>query len=420
MRMRFVLGDRARRLARLSALSAAASAALILAIVLVGPLLVRPVASQSVAADAPSPPGTFKPTDEQWKGLDIASVDLVTFHSDSVTEGSIAIDDDLTTPVFSPYSGHVVKLIAKLGDHVERGAPLFQVEATEYVNASNTLIGAVAAAKTAQSQLKQAEINEKRAHDLFSANGGALKDWQQSKTDLAAAQNTVRSTDIALAAARNQLRILGKSEAEIAALEAAPTQQLDPVAVVPAPIAGTVTQRQVGVGQNIQSISNGASNPVYTIGDPSTVWLIANVREEDVPLVHLGSPVAVRVPAYPGRVFKAKISWVAASLDPNTHRLQVRADVENPDSALKPMMFANFSITTGQDAAEPAVPQSAVVYEGDQARVWVAGNGNTLALRHVKVGRTQDGLVEILSGLAAGEKVVTKGTVFIDRAGGTS
>jgi membrane fusion protein, heavy metal efflux system len=415
-----MLDGRARRLARLSALSAIVLAATVLAVVFVGPRLVQPVASQPADSGQSLPPGTFKPTAEQWKNLEFAPVDLVTFHSESVTEGSIALDDDLTTPVFSPYSGHVVKLIAKLGDHVERGAPLFSVEATEYVNAANTLITAVAAAKTAQSQLKQAEINEKRAHDLYLANGGALKDWQQSKTDLAAAQNTVRSTDIALAAARNQLRILGKSEAEIAALEAAPTQQLDPVAIVPAPIDGVVTQRQVGVGQNIQSISNGASSPVYTIGNLSTVWLIANVREEDVPLMHLGAAVAVRVPAYPGRVFKAKISWVAASLDPNTHRLPVRADVENADGALKPMMFANFSITTGQDATEPAVPQSAIVYEGDQARVWAAEKDNTLALHLVKIGRTQDGLVEILSGLAAGGKVVDKGTVFIDRAGGTS
>lgn len=365
-------------------------------------------------------PGTFKPTDEQWKALEVAPVELVAFHSENVTEGSISNDEDLTTPVYSPYSGHVVKLVAKLGDHVEHGDPLFAVEATEYVNAANTLITAVAAAKTAQSQLKQAEINEKRAHDLYLANGGALKDWQQSKTDLATAQNTAHSADIALAAARNQLRILGKSNDEIAALEAAPTQQLDPVAVVSAPIDGTVTQRQVGVGQNIQSISNGAGNPVYTIGNFSTVWLIAEVREEDVSLMHLGAPVTVRVPAYPGRVFKAKISWVPVSLDPNMHRLPVRADVENPDGALKPMMFANFSIMTGQDAAEPAVPQSAVIYEGDQARVWVAGNDKTLALRRVKVGRTQNGLVEVLSGLSAGERVVTRGTVFIDRAGGTS
>ncbi len=412
------LAPRRSRLVRRCAGGAAAIIAIALAVFVIGPRLVQPVASQP-APSPQLPPGEFKPTEAQWKSLKIAPVATATFHSDSITEGNIAIDDDLNTPVFSPYSGHVVRLIAKLGDGVERGAPLFEVEATEFVQTANTFISAVGTAKTAQSQLKQAEINEKRAHELYLANGGALKDWQQSRTDLAAAQNAVRSAEIALAAARNQLRILGKSDADIAALEAAPTQQLDPVATVYAPISGTITQRQVSRGQNIQSISAGASIPVYTIGDLSTVWLIANVREEDAPSMRVGAPVEVRVPAFPGRVFKAKISWVAASLDPNTHRLPVRADVENPDGALKPMMFANFSITTGKDSTAPAVPEAAVVYEGDTVRVWLAKDDNTLAIREVRIGRIQDGMVEILSGLSPGDKVVTSGALFIDRAAAT-
>jgi cobalt-zinc-cadmium efflux system membrane fusion protein len=382
-----------------------------------------PRASEPAAGVAPSEnrvPGTYTPTTEEWASLQIAPVETWQFRPERVTEGNIALDDDLNTPVFSPYSGRVVRLIAELGAHVERGAPLFAVEATEFVQGANTLIAAVAADKTAHSQLAQAEVNEKRAHELYLANGGALKDWQQSRTDLAAAQNTLRSADIALAAARNQLRILGKSEVEVAALEAAPTQLLDPAAIVTAPIAGTVTQRQVGLGQYIQAVSSGASAPVYTIGDLSKVYLIANVREVDAGFVHVGDRVEVRVLAYPERVFAAKLSWVAPSIDANTHRLPVRADVENPDGALKPMMFASFTIIAGKAKEAPAAPQSAIVYEGDQARVWVAGQDGTLTLRLVRPGQTRDGMVEILSGLAVGEKIVTKGTVFIDRAGGTS
>ena len=124
----------------------------------------------------------------------------------------------------------------------------------------------------------------------------------------------------------------------------------------------------------------------------------------------------MRVPAYPGRVFDAKISWVGPSLDPNTHRLPVRADVENPEGALKPMMFANFSITTGKDATAPAVPQSAIIYEGDSARIWLARGDETVESRTVRVGRIEDGMVEILEGVVAGDKVVTSGALFIDRA----
>jgi len=363
--------------------------------------------------------GTFRPTGEQWAGFKIEPVRLVSFRPEQVTEGNIAIDDDLTTPVFSPYSGRVIKLIAKLGDYVEPGAPLFAIQASEFVQAQNDLITALANLQTARSQLAQAQTNEKRGHDLYLAQGGALKDWQQAQTDLVTTQNTVRSDDIALAAVRNRLRILGKADKEIASLEAQPTQKLDPVTIVSAPIGGTITQRQIGLGQYINSTAGGASNPVYTIGNLSTVWLIANVREADAPLMRIGQAVEVHVLAFPGRVFQAKISWVAPSIDPNTHRLSVRADVENPDGALKPGMFANFSIITGEAQTAPAVPQSAIVYEGDTAHVWVAGDDGTIAARSVRTGQIADGMVEILAGLSPGEKIVTSGALFIDRAAGS-
>jgi membrane fusion protein, heavy metal efflux system len=144
--------------------------------------------------------------------------------------------------------------------------------------------------------------------------------------------------------------------------------------------------------------------------------LIANVREVDAPLMQVGLPLEVHVLAHPSRVFKGKVSYVAPSIDPSTHRLPVRADVENPEGALKPGMFANFSIITGEATTAPAVPQEAIVYEGDRARVWVAGESDTLTLREIRTGRISEGMVEVRAGLSVGEKVVTSGTVFIDRA----
>src|SRR5215472_15729439 len=370
---------------------------------------VRPARS----ADAP---GTFRPTQQQWRDLKLERVTVRTFRPEQVTEGAIAVDDDLTTPVFSHYSGRVIKVAAMLGDVVKPGDPLFVIHASEFVQAQNDLITALANLQTARSQLTMARTNERRTHELYLAQGGSLKDWQQTQTDLITAQNTVRADEIALHAVRSRLRILGKTDDEIASLEAQPTQKLNPVATVTAPIGGTITQRQIGVGQYINSEANGASSPVYTISDLSTVYLIANVREVDAPLMHVGLPLEVHVLAYPGRVFKGKVSYVAPSIDPNTHRLPVRADVENSDGALKPGMFANFSIITGEAATAPAVPPEAIVYQGEQARVWVAGEGDTLALREIRTGRTSDGMVEVRAGLAAGEKVVTSGSVFIDRA----
>jgi len=394
-------------------------AALAMAVLLlVVPAIRTHLGAPPEVAAAPPAPGTFRPTDAQWSSLKLAPVEEMTFRAERVTDGKIANNDDTTTPVFSPYSGRVTKLFVKAGDHVDKGDPLLAIEASEFVQAQNDLISAAAALRKARSQLNLAEINEKRQHELYDAKAGALKDWEQARADLAGAQSDFRSAGTALAAVRNRLRILGKSDAEIAALETAreTVQQMGAEAVVTAPISGTVTQRQVGLGQYINSASNGASNPIFSIGNLSTLWLLANVRETDAPLMRLGAAVDVRVLAYPGRVFKAKLTYVAPAIDPNTHRLPVRAEVENPDGALKPEMFASFSISTGGDETAPAVPEDAVVYEGKTVRVWVARDDKSLELRQIRVGRSSDGKVEVLAGLVPGAKVVTSGAVFIDRA----
>ena len=381
-------------------------------------LALRP-AERASAYSTPAAPAaaadSFRPSKEAWAGLKLSPVAKMSFRPLVEAEGNIAIDDDRSTPVFSPYSGRVVKILAKTGAHVEAGQPLISVEATEIVQAQNDLIAAVAALETARAQFELAKTAEQRQHELYLAKGGALKDWQQAQADLIGARSNLHSAEIALAAVRNRLRILGKSDQQIAALESAPTGRIDPIADVAAPIGGTVTQRQVGPGQYI---SSGASDPVYTIGDLSVVWLVAKVREADAPKIRLGESAEVHVLAYPGRVFRAKISWIGSSIDTDTHRLPVRADVENPDGALKPMMFARFDIVTGPAVERPAVSEEAVVYEGSAARLWVAGPKDTVTARPVRTGIVRDGMVEITSGLAAGEKVVTAGALFIDQAAG--
>ncbi|HEX9432354.1 MAG TPA: efflux RND transporter periplasmic adaptor subunit [Burkholderiales bacterium] len=371
------------------------------------------------AQTQPAPaPGTFRPTKEQWAGLKVMPVESYTFRSEQITDGNIAINEDTTTPVFSPFSGRVTRVIAKLGDAVKPGDPLMAVEASEVVQAQNDLVAALSTLNTARSQLKLAEANEKRQHELYLAKSGALKDWLQSQAELASAQNALRSAETARAAARNRLRILGKSATEIASVENSPnTQQMNPEAIVRAPIGGTVVQRQVGLGQYIASAASGASTtPVYSIGDLSTVWLIANVRETDARMVRIGQPVDVRVLAYPARVFSAHLAWIAPSIDATTRRLPVRAEVENTDGALKPMMFASFSIITGVDVAAPAIPQNAVIYEGDKAHVWLVLDDGTVAARSIQVGRTNDGMVEVKEGLTPGQRIIASGTLFIDRA----
>src|ERR1700733_5839840 len=360
----------------------------------------------------------FKPTDKQWATLKIQPVEDRVFKNAAETDGKIAIDDDLVTPVFSPYTGRVTRLLVKAGDTVKKGDPLFAVNATELAQAQNDLITAVAGLKAARAQLTLADTNEKRQHALFQAQGAALKDWQQAQVDLATAEGGLSGAQIALAAVRSRLRILGKSDEDIDAIEKAPDPlKLDADTVVRAPISGSVVQRQVGLGQNIVSASSGASNPVFMISDLSRVWLVGNAREEDATYMHRGDEVEVTVLAIPNKVFKARLAYVAASIDPNTHRLAVRAEVENPAGELKPEMFAGFRIITSEDGAAPGVPESAIVYEGDSAHVWLANEkAKTLEIRPIKIGRNRHGVVETLEGVKAGDQIVTSGSVFIDRA----
>jgi membrane fusion protein, heavy metal efflux system len=377
----------------------------------------RPV-QQAAVASHPMPENAFRPTPRQWAGFRIAPVAARAFQPASDTDGKIAIDDDLVTPVFSPYSGRVTKLFVSAGDRVASGQPLCAVEATEFVQAQNDLISAVAALRTARAQLTLAQTNEKRQHDLYLAHGAALKDWQQAQVDLATAQGNVSSDEIALAAVRNRLRILGRSPAEIAAVEASSNLlTLDPVATVTAPIGGTVIQRQVGRGETIVSAASGATTPLFQIADLSKVWLVANVREEDAPLVHIGDRVQVHVLAFPGRVFTARVTHVAPQIDAGTHRLAVRAELDNADGALKPEMFASFRIITGPAGHAPAVPVGALVYEDSEVHVWVADPGTrTIAERQIHLGIVRDGMAEVTGGLKPGESVVTAGSLFIDRA----
>jgi cobalt-zinc-cadmium efflux system membrane fusion protein len=376
----------------------------LVAVVLVGAVLFlwlggrffgRPPAT---AAEAPpSAPGTFHASDQQIKTFTIEPVGTHSFVSEELTEGKIAVNGDRETPLYSPYSGRVIRVIAGLGDLVKLGAPLATVAASEFVQAQNDL-------KTAASQVNIARINESRKHALFEAKGGSLQDWQQAQADLTAAET-------ALQAVRNRLRIFDKSEAEIDALIT--RQTIDDVATLTAPIAGVVVDRQIGPGQYLQA---GSGTPAFTIADPSSVWLLANVRENDAASVRLGQEVEVHVAAYPARVFKAHLTYVAALVDPVTHRIAARAEVDNRDGALKPEMFANFRILTSGAAESPAVPQSAVVYEGESAHVWVVESDGVIAYRAIQPGRTNDGLIEVLDGLKPGERIVTKGSLFIDQA----
>lgn len=353
----------------------------------------------------------YTPTPAEWASLTIEPVVERSFRSELTTEGKIAIDEDRATPVFSPYAGRVTKLLARPGDRVVEGQPLFVIEATDNVQAQNDFIAAAATLNKAKSQLELAQIQDKRAHDLFDGKAIPLKDFQQAQAALVTAQNDMRAATTALEAARKRLRILGLTDEAIATFEEKGT--INPETTIYAPIAGTVVQRKVGPGQYVNS---GASDPVYVIGDLSTVWLTAFVRESEASAVAVDQDIAFSVLALPGRQLQGRIDYVAAAIDPASRRLTVRATVKNPDGLLKPEMFANVTIYSTSDHPAVGVPKQALIYEGDQVRLWVARDNKSIELRKIRPGLTNGNLVEVTGNLAPDDRIVTRGSLFIDRA----
>jgi cobalt-zinc-cadmium efflux system membrane fusion protein len=353
----------------------------------------------------------FTPTPSEWATLTIEPVKAKTFRAEYVTEGKVAVDEDRSTPVFSPYAGRVTKLLAKPGEVLKQGQPLFTIEAADTVQAQNDFIAAMSSQNKAKSAIDLADIQFKRAKDLYEGHAIPLKDYQQAEATQVQAQNDMRSSATALEAARNKLRILGFTDETIKAFQ--DKGVINPEVTIYSPIAGTVVQRKIGPGQYVNS---GASDPVFVVGDLSTVWLTAFVRESDAAAVCIGQDISVNVMALPGRPLTAKVNYVAAAIDPNTRRLLVRATIDNKDGLLKPEMFANVTIYSSGDRAAPAVPKQALIYEADKVRLWVAREDKSVELREIKIGLINGNLVEVTSNLKPGEQVVTKGSLFIDRA----
>lgn len=357
------------------------------------------------------PDYSFRLPVAQARLLRIEPVGRRDFRPERMAEGRISYNEDRSTPVFAPYTGRVVRVIAQPGQQVQAGEVLFEIETTDLTQAANDMLGALDAASRARTQLTLAGRNIARQRELFAARAAARRDLEQAEADLANAEGDLRTAEATLAAARDRLRVLGRDAAAIAEIER--TRRVNAVVSVVAPLAGTVVQRRIGPNQWLGA---GGSDPVYTIADLSDVWLVAGVRELDAPLVRVGQEIEVTVDALPGRSFAARIEHVGAALDPATRRMSIRAAVQDPEHLLKPEMFASFRIAVGEARNAVAVPASALIHRGAAVSLWEALDDTRFILRSVRVGLQIGGYAQITEGLEDGARVVSGGALFIDRA----
>lgn len=370
------------------------------------------------AAIAPAPSAVPSPSlgnkifvlsADQLAAIEVETVEQRLFYEEITTEGKIGVDEYQATPVFSPYPGRVIAIFARTGEQVQKGERLFSIQANEMVQAQNDYLAALNVLAKTRSQLGYAQAAEKRLHDLYDSRVTTLRELQSAQNDLNTATNDARTAEVGLEAVRNRLRILGLRDDDVANLQKG---SINPETAINAPLKGTIIQRKIGPGQYI---GPAGGDPSYIIGDLSKVWLIAQLREPDAAKVDLGERLKFRVLAYPEKIFEGRINFIGASVDPATRRITVRADIDNAQNFLKPEMYATVRIINERESLSRSVPRAAVVLEGSKASVWVLKPDNSVESRIVKPGIIDGSKIEILEGLVSGERVISRGSLFIDR-----
>jgi len=353
------------------------------------------------AQGVPARPGTSSGSpsidlsDSQLASVKVEPAGEREFPIEKESVGSIGFNEDMTLQVFTPYPGRIVGLFAKVGDDVRKGQTLFTIDSPDLLQAESTMIAAAGV-------LEFTTRNLARLRELYKTRAVSQKDMEQAVSDQQTAEGALR-------AARDSVRLFGKSEAEIDRIIA--ERKADPILVVPSPITGRITARNAAPGLYVQP---GNPPAPYSVADIDTMWMLANVPETDSPAFRVGQEVKVKVSAFPDRVFEGKILTVTSMVDPNTRRVLLRSEIKDPQHELLSGMFANFVIRTGAPARSVAVPLAGVVREGDGTQtVWVTADRRRFTRRTVKIGLQHEGYRQILEGLQPGELVATEGAVFL-------
>jgi membrane fusion protein, heavy metal efflux system len=334
-------------------------------------------------------------SEKQAGSLKIGPVAWREFALVKTAVGTIDFNENLLVQVFSQYQGKILKAFYNIGEEVQAGNVLFTIDSPDLLAAESTLLASGGVLELQKRVLA-------RALNLLRSGGSAQKDVDQATSDQQTAEGNFK-------AAKDAVRIFGKTEAEVEQILG--DRKLDSTLVVPSPISGRIVARNAAPGFLTQP---GVAPAPYTVADLSTMWMLANVIETDAPAYKLGQEVEVTVPAYPDKVFKGHVTALGAMIDPNTHRQLVRSEIDDPEHLLRSGMFASFVIRVGDPVRSLAVPAEGVVREGDGTMtVWSTKDSRRFTKRTVKTGLQQDGWTQIVEGLSADDTVVTDGAVFL-------
>jgi cobalt-zinc-cadmium efflux system membrane fusion protein len=350
----------------------------------------------SAASNAAPADATVSLEPSQLSAIKIEPLATYSFPIEKDAVGNIDYDEDMSVQVFSPYQGKIITAFASLGDDVQKGQPLYTIDSPDLVQAESTLISAAATFALTSKELA-------RATDLYGTNGISEREKEQATSDAQTAEG-------ALKAARDAVRVFGKTEAEINLIIA--SRKIDNALVVPSPVSGRITAKFAQPGLLVQP---GNTPAPYSVADLKTKWMVANVTESDSPLLHVGQPVKAKLMAFPGRIFTGKVSRLGTSVDPNVHRVMLQCDIDDPKDELRPGMLANFAIQVQDPVESVAIPMNGVVRNGDGSfAAWVTTDRHVFSQRFLKLGLQRDGYYQVLEGLNTGELVATDGAIYLD------
>ena len=350
--------------------------------------------SYSESGTAGDKPELFTVPQDQMAHVQIVTVEPTTLTRTLRLTGAVAFNGFDTTPVITQVSGRVTRIVATPGQKVRRGEPLLYIASPDY----SQLLSAYLQARDAY---HLADLNYARAKDLYDHHAMAERDLQAAESARTQAQADLGSSEQAL-------RVVGINKPE--SMVGKPVSAEVPIT---APITGEAVERLVAPGQVIQA----GTTQVFTISNMNSVWVLANVYQKDLPYVRVGDLATVTTDAYPGEVFRGKISYVAAALDPNTRTLQARIDVANPQEKLKKDMYVVAEVKAGTVPNALAVPNAAVLHDAEnQPFVYTLAANNQFARRAVTVGEATEGKIQVTSGLAPGDRIVGDGSLFLQFA----
>ena len=294
----------------------------------------------------------------------------------------ITLDEARTSRVGAPIAGRVTQVLADVGQPVKAGQPLAYLDAPDLGQARADLL-------TAQAQRNQKAREMQRSRMLFAGDAIAKRDVEAAEADAATA-----SAELERAALR--LRNLGGSRGDALPLTSS--------------ISGYVIDRQINPGQQIAA----GQSPLYTVSDPRHLWVNVDVPEDSIGRIRIGERIEFDVPAYPDRHFTGRITQIGLAVDPTTRRIQVRAEADNPDLALKPEMYARARLSTDDGRRAIKLPNAAIFESGMKSYVFRAEAKGRFRRVPVAVSERGDAYSYVTSGIRNGDRVVGEGALLLN------